>query len=201
MKLFFISLLYLFVSSFNCYSNELSNVVSTLDVDDEQFRYFWGISCDPDWQLQESVSILKNKKSLVPIGIRTKFISAEISNDTVILKSGPVCEALLEYFFTGQSNNQIIKGFLQRDSKFKSKFNFSVLDAWVTKYPNGSMNGEINLYKLKLWQQAEMKGLIKITEKESIFNGSPSRAYLMESTMLGNTLRNEIKFSPKTDTN
>lgn len=180
-------------------ADEITNVLITLGVSREQFNDLWLNACPPDFQMKVPAATLSHKDSVVELGVQYGFLALEkAGREDSLIRSGPVCKALLAYYFDGSMSENSISQFIQKDKEFKSVYGVSVLDAWgLERYGSASMNGRIDEFSLRHWKELENKGLITIRSESSTFNGSPSKAYISTTTSKGESLKNAIAADAK----
>lgn len=176
-------------------ANPVLDVIAELDIPEEDFEYYWGSSCNPNWQRKIPVTLLKDESLLYFRGIQTGMMAVEkYDSEFAWLTLGEKCEALNNYYFHGNTNIGLISSFIEQDKLFKTQYSHSALDAWsIEKYGAMSMNGKLNERIFKLCQILEKKGLLRIIVKNSTFNGKPSKSYKNKLTADGLVLNKALQ--------
>jgi hypothetical protein len=175
-------------------ADEIDDVFMTLGVSKERFDDLWRHACPHNFKMKVPATTLSNKKSIVGPGVKYGFLIAEKAGEKeILIKSGPVCEALRNYYFNRVMFDKRIENFLQKDMEFKSVYGCSVIDAWgLEKYSSASLNGKGDAFILAHWKELEKKELITITTEDSMFNGAPSKAYFSKISKNGVSLNKAL---------
>ena len=112
---------------------EITETVLELGVSLEDFESLWPNYCKPGWNNEYEGDLTKTS-DLVKNTIGLGFLNAEYVNGKTILKSGPACAAVMNYYFN-EEFDMLISKFINSDRIIIEKYGYSSIDLFL--YPKG----------------------------------------------------------------
>jgi hypothetical protein len=183
----------IFLLSSHVGANQLVDFTSALGVSKDDLKNIWfGARCEPDWSMTIEKSTFEDESLLGYIAVQSSFFSAKESNGKIVLSPGKKCIALNDYYFK-KIESEVIGEFIEKDKAFTKNYGFSVLDAiFIERCEYFSINGKVSSFKLRHAESLKEKGIFTITEENSTFNGTPSKAYSGKITEKGKDFHTRV---------